>query len=93
MNISLNPYIYLASNGGGIGSVLDSSQQSHANQSPVVNPFDLTPTINCNQKTPKEFNFQTMHEAFGKEIEQDLRERKRLKELKEMAQHKPLIDL
>lgn len=76
-----------------MGSVLESSKQSNANQTPIVNPFDLNASSNCNQKTSKDFNFQTIHETFGREIEQDLRERKRLKELKEMAQHKPLIDL
>lgn len=44
---------------------------------------------NSSQKTSREFNFQTIHEAFGKEIEQDLKERRRLKELAQT----PLIDL
>lgn len=35
-----------------------------------------------------EFTFQMVHEAFGREIMQDLKERKRLKELA----HQPLIN-
>lgn len=43
---------------------------------------------NSQKQTPTEFNFQTIHEAFGKEIEQDLKERRRLKELSQ----RPLIE-
>lgn len=62
---------------------LSSSQLSN------VPPSKLTASnSSSSQNTPKEFNFQTIHEAFGKEIEQDLNERRRLKELSQ----RPLID-
>lgn len=48
----------------------------------------LTASSNLSQKTQQEFDFQTIHEAFGKEIEQDLKERRRLKELSQ----RPLIE-
>lgn len=88
-------HILIASNGGGMGSIStttssSSSQQSFANKSPVGGdpPSNLTASSDSNLKSQtKEFNFQTVHEAFGREIEQDLRERRRLKELAQ----KPLI--
>lgn len=61
---------------------LSSSQLSN------VPPSKLTATNNSSQKIQKDFDFQTIHEAFGKEIEQDLKERRRLKELSQ----RPLID-
>lgn len=71
-----------------MGSVSASSQQSHVNKSPIGDPpSKLTAFSESNQKSKKEFNFQTVHEAFGREIEQDLKERRRLKELAQ----KPLI--
>lgn len=51
-------------------------------------PSKLTASSIVAQKNQKEFNFQTVHEAFGKEIEQDLKERRRLKELSQ----RPLIE-
>lgn len=70
-----------ASNGDGMNSI-SSSQQ------PNVPSSQLTASSNSNQKNQKEFNFQTIHEAFGREIEQDIKERRRLKELAQ----RPLID-
>lgn len=68
---------------------MSSSQLSLANQSPVgVAPSNLTASSDCSQKSQIEFNFQTVHETFGKEIEQDLKERRRLKELAQ----RPLIE-
>lgn len=79
---------FIASNGGGMGSIsTTSSQQSFANQSPVGGDPPSNPSLTAssvgdkNQKSQTEFNFQTIHEAFGREIEQDLKERRRLKEL------------
>lgn len=63
------------------------SQQSIANKSPVSGdpPSNLTASSNTSLKSLSskeiEFNFQTVHAAFGREIEQDLKERRRLKEL------------
>lgn len=64
------------------------SQQSIANnKSPVGGdpPSNLTASSNTSLKSLSskeiEFNFQTVHAAFGREIEQDLKERRRLKEL------------
>lgn len=82
--ILLNQYwtvLTEASNGGGQNS-LSSSQLSNVPSS------KLTASSNSSQKTTKEFNFQTIHETFGKEIEQDLKERRRLKELAQ----RPLIE-
>lgn len=72
-----------------MGSV-SSSQLLNANQSPVgIPPSNLTAFSDTTQKTQlKEFSFQSVHEAFGKEIEKDLKERRRLKELSQ----KPLIE-
>lgn len=76
---------FIASNGGGMVSISTTSlQQSFANKSPVGGdpPSNLTASAgDCNLKSQTEFNFQTVHEAFGREIEQDLKERRRLKEL------------
>lgn len=72
-----------------MGSV-SSSQLSYANQSPVgVPPSNLTASSDCSKKSSDEINFQTVHEQFGREIEQDLKERRRLKELSQQ----PLIQL
>lgn len=63
------------------------SQQSIANKSPVGGEpaSNLTASSNTSLKSLSskeiEFNFQTVHAAFGREIEQDLKERRRLKEL------------
>lgn len=66
---------------------MSSSQLSNANQSAVgVAPSNTTAP--SEQESQNEFNFQTVHEAFGREIEQDLKERRRLKELA----RRPLID-
>lgn len=81
--------VCLASNGGGMGSV-SSSQLSYANQSPVGVPSShLTASSDCSKNSTDEINFQTVHEKFGREIEQDLKERRRLKELAQQ----PLIQL
>lgn len=53
-----------------------------------IPPSDLTTYSDCNQQSQKEFNFQMVHEAFGREIQQDLKERRRLKELAQ----RPLIE-
>lgn len=71
----------LASNGGGMNTS-SSSQLSNLPSS------KLTASSTVSQKNRQEFNFQTIHEAFGKEIEQDLKERRRLKELSQ----RPLIE-
>lgn len=63
-----------------MGSVSASTQQSVVNQLPIGNP-SLNLTAFNDLKTRKDFNFQTLHEAIGLEIEQDLKERRRLKEL------------
>lgn len=73
----------LASNGGGGG--MNSSSSSQLSNVP---PSKLTASSIVSQNNHKEFNFQTIHEAFGKEIEQDLKERRRLKELSQ----RPLIE-
>lgn len=69
---------------------MSSTQLSHANQTPVgVAPSNLIASSELSQKSQiQEFDFQTVHEAFGKEIEQDLKERRRLKELAK----RPLIE-
>lgn len=78
----LSDFLKVASNGGGLGSVSASSQQPHVNKSPFGDPpSKLTASSDSNQKSQKEVNFQTVHAAFGREIEQDLQEHRRLKQL------------
>lgn len=83
----INWFLKLASNGGGggKGSTLTSSQQKIqkiANKSPVEEPpSNLTASSDSNPTTHRDFDFNYVHEKFGREIEQDLRERRRLKEL------------
>lgn len=61
---------------------MSSSQKTYVKKSPVdVPPSNLTTSTDSSQKSTKEFTFQMIHERFGREIEQDLRERRRLKEL------------
>lgn len=61
------------------------SQQAHSNQTTLMGQSDDSAT----NSQPTEFTFQVVHEAFGREIMQDLHERKRLKELCQ----RPLIEL
>lgn len=61
---------------------LDPSQ-THTNRLP---PKDKSTN---NSNSLKEFTFQVVHEAFGREINQDLQERRRLKELSQ----RPLIEI
>lgn len=58
------------------------SQTHHTNRLPTVDK----PT---NANKLKEFTFQAVHDAFGQEINQDLQERRRLKELSQ----RPLIEI
>lgn len=82
--------------GGGSGKMVPTSlpsinsQQSLSNQSPTddTSSQSITPNDNNNVQS-NEFTFQMVHEAFGREIMQDLKERKRLKELTQ----RPLIEL
>lgn len=74
---------YSAANGNGKQSMPISSpnpSQSHTNRLP---PKDKSAA------QLKEFTFQAVHDAFGREINQDLQERRRLKELAQ----RPLIEI
>lgn len=74
-------------NGGGNGSVSSSPAGAINSSSPSSNNLigtTLSPTNNVNELT-----FGMVHEAFGKEIQRNLSERTRIKELAE----RPLIDL
>lgn len=57
-------------------------QTHHTNRLPPVDK-------SANANKLKEFTFQAVHNAFGREINQDLQERRRLKELSQ----RPLIEI
>lgn len=87
--------LYIATNGGGMGTSAVSLSSLSSQQPFSMNPFSDEPsksktaTNDANVKSSYEFSFQTVHDAFGKEIMQDLNERKRLKELAQ----RPLIEI
>lgn len=84
MNINKIKYAAANFNGGGNGTVSSATINSPSNaRNNLVTPM-LSPA-----NTVNELSFGLVHEAFGKEIQRNLGERKRIKELAE----RPLIDL
>lgn len=78
--------MYKATNGGGMGTMAVSlTSLNDASSKAIPASTDTSKSI----KDLNEFSFQMVHEAFGKEIMQDINERKRLKELSQ----RPLIEL